>query len=49
MFGAVILMISNVLVKIIGSFLRIPLTNESGTDKSVPYYSGELLEEDKYV
>lgn len=38
MFGAVILMISNVLVKIIGSFLRIPLTNIIGVE-GMAYYN----------
>ncbi len=38
MFGAVILMISNVLVKIIGSFLRIPLTNIMGVE-GMAYYN----------
>ncbi len=32
MFGAVILMVSNILVKLIGAFFKIPLTNLIGTE-----------------
>ncbi len=38
MFGAVILMISNVVVKLIGAFLRIPLTNIIGVE-GMAYYN----------
>ncbi len=38
MFGAVILMISNIAVKLIGAFLRIPLTNIIGTE-GMAYYN----------
>ena len=38
MFGALILMISNIVVKIIGSFLRVPLTNIFGVE-GMAYYN----------
>ena len=38
MFGALILMISNIVVKIIGSFLRVPLTNIIGVE-GMAYYN----------
>ena len=38
MFGAIILMISNIVVKIIGAFLRIPLTNIIGVE-GMAYYN----------
>ncbi len=38
MFGAVILMLSNVVVKLIGAFLRIPLTNIIGVE-GMAYYN----------
>ena len=38
MFGAIILMISNIAVKIIGAFLRIPLTNIIGVE-GMAYYN----------
>ena len=38
MFGAIILMISNIIVKIIGAFLRIPLTNIIGVE-GMAYYN----------
>lgn len=38
MFGAIILMISNIVVKLIGAFLRIPLTNIIGVE-GMAYYN----------
>ena len=38
MFGAVILMISNIVVKLVGAFLRIPLTNIIGVE-GMAYYN----------
>ena len=38
MFGAIILMISNIAVKVIGAFLRIPLTNIIGVE-GMAYYN----------